>query len=392
MRRRWTTWLAWGLWIASMASAVGEVVLARSNHVPWGTVLKADGFAISFALFFPTAGALIASRRPGNPIGWILLAAGLSQVLEGLTHRWAQHTLVTAPGSLPFGHLAAWLQAGLWLPGLLALPLTLALFPHGRLLSRRWAWIPVAAGLPAALFVVGLATLWSYPAKQLFHDTQISTAPIRIAYAAFPLVLLAVMGAIASIVVRFRRARGEERAQMKWVTYAAALSGVEFLVSNIGSQTQAYTLSPLWDLLAIPLGPIAIVVAILKYRLYDIDRIINRTLVYGALTALLAGVYVGIAVGLGSLAGSNANSLAIAGATLVVAALFRPARRGLQGFIDRRFYRRKYDATRTLEEFAARLRNEVDIQDLESHLLDVVGTTMQPVRVSLWLRQTEAGS
>jgi len=268
------------------------------------------------------------------------------------------------------------------------LPLVLALFPNGRLLSRRWAWIPAFVAVPGVFFAVGLAMLWSYPANRLFHDTQISAlpTPIRVANATFPLILVAVLGAIASLVVRFRRARGDERAQLKWVTYAASLAGVEFLVSNIGSQTHAYTWSPWWDLVVIPLGPIAIVVAILKYRLYDIDRIVNRTLVYGALTALLAGVYVGIAVGLGSLAGSNANSLVIAGATLVVAALFRPARRRVQGFIDRRFYRRKYDAALTLEQFTARLRDEVDIEDLRVHLLDVVGATVQPAQASLWLR------
>ena len=123
MRRGWTAWLAWGVWVAAVASVAGEVVLATSNHVPWHTVLTADGFAVEFGLFFPAAGALIASRRPENPIGWILSVAGLSQALEGLSHRWAQHTLVAAPRSLPLGHLAAWLQAGIWLPGLLALPL-----------------------------------------------------------------------------------------------------------------------------------------------------------------------------------------------------------------------------------------------------------------------------
>jgi hypothetical protein len=349
-------------------------------------VLTDDGFAVEFGLFGRGADRVAAAREPDR-----VSVAGLSQALEGLSHRWAQHTLVAAPRSLPLGHLAAWLQAGIWLPGLLALPLVLALFPNGRLLSRRWAWIPIFVAVPAVLFAVGLGMLWSYPAKQLFHDTQISAlpAPIRLANTTFSLILVAVMGAIASIIVRFRRARGEERAQLKWVTYATALAGAEFLVSNIGSQTHAYTWSTWWDLLAIPLAPIAIVVAILKYRLYDIDRIINRTLVYGALTALLAAVYVGIAVGLGSLVGSNANSMVIAGSTLVVAALFRPARRRVQGFIDRRFYRRKYDAALTLEQFTARLRDEVDIEDLRVHLLEVVGATVQPAQASLWLRPAE---
>src|SRR5206468_1706467 len=186
----------------------------------------------------------------------------------------------------------------------------------------------IFAAVPAVLFAVGLGMLWSHPAKQLFHDTQISAlpAPIRLANTTFPLILVAVMGAIASILVRFRRARGEERAQLKWVTYA---------------------------------------------------------------TVLLGAVYAGLAVGLGSVVGSNANSLVIAGATLVVAALFRPARRRIQAFIDRRFYRRKYDAALTLEQFAARLREEVDLEDLREHLMDVVGQTMQPTEASLWLRSVE---
>jgi hypothetical protein len=391
--RRWTTWLAWGLWLAALAICVGDVIVAHANGLSARTIATSDGFGITFGIFFPMAGALVASRRPENPLGWILLLAGLTEALEALAHRWAQHTLVVSPGSLPFGHLAAWLQSFIWIGGLLSLPLALALFPHGRLLSRRWRWIPAFAFVPIALFLVGAVQVWSYPSLQLLRDTQLSRVPaaMRLANSTFFLIPVAVVGAIVSAVIRFRRSSGEERAQLKWVTYAMALAGTEYLVS-VGRDAHLYSFSPVFDLVAIPLVPTAIVVAILKYRLYDIDRIINRTLVYGALTALLAGVYVGIAVGLGSLVGSNASSLVIAGATLVVAALFRPARRAIQGLIDRRFYRRKYDAARTLEEFAARLRDEVDIGELESHLLDVVDATMQPAHVGLWLRPAEAGA
>ena len=191
--------------------------------------------------------------------------------------------------------------------------------------------------------------------------------------------------------MRYRRASGVEREQIKWLFYASlvVLAGIvaQIPVSALLSSPEAVTNAQNALISgAIACVPIAIGIAVLRYRLYDIDRIINRSLVYVLLTAVLGGVYAGLAVGLGAVVGSKANSLVIAGSTLVVAALFTPARRRIQGFIDRRFYRRRYDATRTLEAFTTRLREEVDLGELEVHLLDVVRDTMQPAQASLWLR------
>jgi len=230
-------------------------------------------------------------------------------------------------------------------------------------------------------------------AVRAIHGFQSGSSPLGILWftLTIPLAL-----AVASLILRLRRARGDERQQLKWVVYAmiasmavTAASVVVVTTEQVTGASQAVGGVGLYTGFNLGIGlvvPGTVGLAILKFRLYDIDRIINRTLVYGGLTLLLGGLYAGLAVGLGSIAGSQ-NSLVIAGSTLIVAALFRPARRRIQGFIDRRFYRRKYDAVRTLETFGVRLRDEVDLDELSGHLVGVVHETMQPAHVSLWLRE-----
>jgi hypothetical protein len=280
----------------------------------------------------------------------------------------------------------------LWYPtlGVLA-TFAVLLFPTGRLPSQRWrpaAWL---AGFGNVVLPLSFA-LAPGPLDKGFPDNPLGIPGAEgvlslLQGLAGILLMVSCALAVASMVVRFRRARGDERQQLKWFVSAAAVLLVALVLGIVGNGALA---SDYIFAVGVALVPLAAGVAILKYRLYDIDRVINRTLVYGAVTILLGAVYAGLAVGLGSVVGSNANSLVIAGATLVVAALFRPVRRRIQGFIDRRFYRRKYDAVRTLEAFTARLREEVDLEDLREHLLGVVGETMQPSRATLWLKTAGA--
>jgi hypothetical protein len=265
----------------------------------------------------------------------------------------------------------------------------LLLFPTGRSLSPRWrpvTWL--AVGFTAALTVLGMLRPSLY-----LTDAQTIANPIGVAgvdIEAAPLstilngLLLFLLGAaVVSLVVRFRRSRGVERQQLKWFTYAGALvlliPLIGFVVPSLGNAAFVVVIAL----------PIAVGIAILRYRLYDIDRLINRTLVYGLLTALLAGIYAGVVLGLGQLfggIGEQAPSWAVAGATLAVAALFQPARRHIQAVVDRRFNRRKFDAAKTVEAFGIRLRDEVDLDVLTAELLVVVDQTIQPTRASLWLR------
>ncbi|MDP9343067.1 MAG: hypothetical protein M3Q23_13465 [Actinomycetota bacterium] len=402
MSNRSAARLAWSAWAATVLLTAGAIALASRNVDTLGGAGRATTFALLGTLWtvgYATVGAILASRRPSNPIGWIFCANGLVIALTALAEEYATRGLVSAPGSLEWARVAAWFQN--W-GGYLAFTLLwflVVLFPDGRLLSRRWRWL--AWGLVGvAAVLVASAMLSAKRVESWFRLVPLHTSNLTGVHALGSLpwavnqggwvvagAVFVVAGAVP--LIRLRRARGEERQQLLWFVYAGALFAATVTVGVVGDSLGAgfwvnYPLSA--GLLALP---VATGIAVMRYRLYDIDRIINRTLVYGALTVLLGGLYVGLAVGLGSLAGRN-NSLVIAGSTLVVAALFRPARRRVQEFIDRRFYRRKYDAQRTLEAFTARLRDHVDLEQLRLHLLAVVDETMQPAQASLWLRGTGA--
>jgi hypothetical protein len=348
-------------------------------------------------LSFSTVGALIAARQPRNAIGWILCAIGLTGPLASTADEYAIYGLATRPDSLPEAEIAAWLSAwlaGANLFGLLAF--ILLLFPTGRLLSRRWRPVLWANGL-----AVVLVFLWGFEPGRLDNFAPLEvTNPFGLegargafgvlGVAGFCLMLAAAVAGLISLVLRFRRARGEERQQLKWLAYAAGLLCAAFLA---GPVVWSIPSLPDWVwtamfLVGFSAVPVATGIALLRYRLYDVDVVINRTLVYGSVTALLAGAYLGLVLVL-QLALSpvtEGSSVAVALSTLAVAALFRPARSRVQGLVDRRFFRRKYDAQRTLEGFAARLREEVDLEALRAELTGVVASTMQPAHVSLWLR------
>jgi hypothetical protein len=394
---RRSTWAAWSLLAVWTASVAVLVTLSAVN----GT-FRPDAFTDSVPLLlafatFVVVGALIVRHRPGNTVGWIFAAIALLAVLGALAEEYA---IFASARHLPGPVLAAWFGSWAWYPTLaLTLVFTPLLFPTGRLLSPRWrlvAW-PAAAVMAA---ITGLAALQQTielaPGRMVANPFGLAGVEnpedSRLGAVLFPLLGPLVLAAFASLVVRFRRSRGDERQQLKWITFAAALLPLTFagdlLPDTAGNLLFAVVVSFL---------PVAAGVAILRYRLYEIDRLINRTLVYGLLSALLAGIYATLVLVGGLLSGGLRGQpppWAVAGATLAVAALFQPARRRIQQVVDRRFDRRRYDAARTVDAFSGRLRAELDLDALAAELLAVVERTVQPTAASLWLRppaRTAAG-
>jgi hypothetical protein len=391
MRKR-SGWVAWAMLAIFVAGMTLAVVLMISNR---GFARSHDDLALQLAFTaFMVVGALIVAHRPANAIGWVFSAIGLLAMAGTLALEYTQYAYVTRPGALPGAILAAWVWAWGAFPVFgLTFTFTLLLFPTGRLLSPAWrpiAWL-------AALTITVETVLAAFgPSLMVGYEKRVIPNPIGITGLPDPeqgavgallisLLLLCAVAGCLSLVIRFRRARGEERQQLKWFAYAAAVMVVSVLVGTLlvpaGSNLGAGLL--------IALLPVAAGIAILRYRLYDIDRLINRTLVYGLLTALLAGIYASVVLVLGQVfggLGKDPPSWAVAGATLAVAALFQPARRRIQQVVDRRFNRRKYNATKTVEAFSLRLRDEVDLDTLSAELLAVANQTMQPTTASLWLR------
>ena len=401
MSRRTAAWLAWSLGVMCLALAAGSLLFAALNGRTPGEILIDEGI-ITIAVLtmaFSVVGALIASHRPGNSIGWIFCAAALCQGLTNFGYEYATYALLTQPGSLPLGAQMVWIGSWIWAPGLgLILVFLPLLFPDGRLPSRRWRFVAWLGGASIAMIAV-LASILLWPERGvalLRGPTDEVGGPqwvldLFVEAVAFPLMLLAGLAAVISLFARFHRARGDERQQIKWFAYAAALTLFwTFLIEGIPDSNQTFeAVTAVLGVLVVPSIPVAAGIAIFRYRLYDIDRIINRTLVYAALTGTLVAVYVGGVVLLQTLfralAGSE-STLAVVASTLAIAALFSPLRRRIQAFIDRRFYRRKYDARRTLEAFSATLRDETDLDRLSDALVGVVRETVQPAHASLWLR------
>jgi hypothetical protein len=358
-------------------------------------------FVLGFGAFM-VVGALVVAHRPNNAIGWIFSAIALLAFTAGLAAEYATYALVTRPGSLPGATFAAWYASWPWYPTLgLALVFTPLLFPTGHPLSPRWRSLAWLAGAATGVFTV-LAALKAdlVLGNDDLDKHHVIANPIGVAglenpeestvgVALLGLLTLSALVAFGSLVLRFRRSQGEERQQLKWFTYAGALVPLtwlgDFLPAPVDTIVSA---APIVFL------PAAAGIAILRYRLYDIDRVINRTLVYGLLTVLLGAVYLVGVFGLGQLLNPvrGESALAVAASTLAVAALFQPARRRIQQAVDRRFNRRKYNTAKTIEAFSARLREQVDLDALSTEVLAVVDQTMEPTRVSLWLRPSPYGS
>jgi len=337
--------------------------------------------------------ALIVWRRSGNALGWLLAAVAITGAITAFAALYAMRWRAV-PMDFPAGIWLAWLNHWIWWPEFLLLAgFVPFLFPTGRPLTPRWRPALVLMAL-ATLAMSASAALTAGPLEGLAgRDNPVGLIPAQLAALLLgPVVALlfgVVLLAIASLIVRFRRATGVERQQLKWLVYAVALVALFFFTNTLAYLTgRASDLTGAAFILSLALIPLAIGVAILRYRLYEIDVLIRRTLVYAAVSAVLAAAYVG---GLGALQFllspfTSGSPIAVAVSTLAVVALFQPLRRVIQAAVDRRFFRRKYDAARTLDAFAGRLRDEIDLEALERELVGVVNDTMQPAHASVWLR------
>jgi len=386
-----------------LASVVLYVFVRSSQEGPSTSDALSELLILVSFLAFPIVGALIASRHPKNPVGWICLAIGLFWMLIFLGD--------SIPGTGPYPVTIAALTQATWIPpvGLLGIYLIL-LFPDGKLPSRRWRPLAWLSGVVMVLASLGITfapgPLEGHPGVRNPFGLEALGHP-WVATAVFIVLLLLPLCMVASalsLVLRYRRSRGEEREQIKWIAFAATVVGLLYLIAMVSSLTFSGPWggagTPLWlgllqqaALVTFSAVPIAVGFAVLNYRLYEIDLIINRTLVYGTLTITLVVLYFGGIVVLQrifvTLTGQQ-STLAVVASTLLIAALFTPLRHRIQGFIDRRFYRRKYDARRTLETFSIKLRDETDLEALNNDLVGVVRETMQPAHVSVWLRPETA--
>ena len=356
--------------------------------------------SVILALSFSAVGAVIVARRPENPVGWILLVGGLCNSLNGFSWEYSRYALLTAADPWPLGPFFAWISVWIFAPGFVAsFPLSLLLFPTGRLPSARWrplTWL-IAAGLALAVVPVAAAA-WPPRGQALvigniWTNGAVGDLAVTLQRAGVAVIIACILASVASVVLRFRRATGEERQQLKWLVYAGALSfGITVTASPAVPFEWPAPVSALLSTLApvsLPSIPLAVGIAILRHRLYDIDVLINRTLVYAALTVALAATYLGGVVLLQSALRATTgqeSSLAVVASTLAIAALFNPLRRRVQSFVDRRFYRRKYDAERVLADFSATLRDATDLVKLDGDLVSTVRETVQPEHASLWLR------
>ena len=403
--RRWTAGLAWALWLASL------LCLAA---VPWlDELLRRAGRADLVQFTFPdvtipvlamvssvTVGAVVAARRPANPVGWLLLGIALSLTSTAATAQYFVYGLLVRPGALPGARYAVLYQPATTFTALTLIGFVLLLTPTGSLPSPRWRWLArVMAVTPAVLvLVVTLAGGPVDPRYQAlggpFDLRGLDGVLLAANRTALAVTVVGLVAAAASLVERFRHARGVERLQLRWVALAAVLVGlgaVGVLFSLVVGGSGAGILFDLAVGCCLVVPPVATGAAVLRYRLYDLDRIFSRTLSYGLLTLVLGGGYALVVLGLGQLLGRD-SPLVVAGATLAVAALFQPARRRIQQVVDRRFNRRRYNATKTVEAFSLRLRDELDLDVLSAELLVVVDQTIEPTRASLWLRPADQRS
>jgi hypothetical protein len=403
MSHRAAAWIAWAICSLSLVlTALSLLLLILNLSHTNAHVFDYWVESTLVTVVFSSVGAFIASNRPANPIGWICCAVGLLPGIRHFASQYAIYALLAAPGSLPVGEALAWVAAWLWVPSTGLTALLILLFPDGRLPSARWRWLVwstgtvILAGTVLTMFaIVPLSGLGPIQNPLSVEGTQ--TFPLLVEALLWTFVLIA----IASLFLRMRRGVWVERQQIKWVAYAGAITGggvfLRYLVFMVTSASWAWWLATGILTLGIMATPIAMATAILRYRLYDIDVIINRTLVYGSLTATLGLLYFGVVTAAQALfrtltSQQELSQLVVVVSTLVIAALFNPLRRRIQSFIDRRFFRSKYDARKTLEAFSAKLRDETNLQALNDELVRVVRETMQPAHVSLWLRPYSGSS
>jgi hypothetical protein len=381
MSRRRAAWLAWSMGALSTGLAVAAVVLAgRNGETPAELVFNHHAIGIVTAIGLAVLGALIAARQPRNPIGWLMSVGALFLGVFSFTQQYAP---LAVTESLPGVAMTSWLASWTNLPGIaITITFVFVLFPDGRLPSHRWrpvGWLMAAATVvPAAVLAI---RAWPVRGPELAVQNFDHPALGGAFSTGFALVLALSVVALAGLIVRFRRSTGVERQQIKWFAYGAMI-GIP-----LGLPAEVPFWGPILELLQPPLMFTGLGIGMFRYRLYDVDRLLNRTLVYGLLTvSLAAGYAAAVLLGGRVVSGGRTSSLVVAAATLAVAAAFQPLRRAIQEAVDRRFNRRRYDAARTIEAFAVRLRRQVDPDALRAELLAVVDQTVQPTQASLWLR------
>lgn len=384
--------LAWPVCVLAMGSALaslGFLAASGPGRVPVATHV---GLAVSMTAF-AVVGALIASRQSRHPVGWLFLAIALGVNVASAAGEYGRFALLTHPGTLPGGIYAAWLGSWLFGTAITSNLFLLLLFPTGSLPSPRWRPLLWLSALVILVLTI-VTALAPGPLGYEFSDvglanpfgiTAIGQAAPVLDGVFQPLFLAVVLSTVALLVVRARRAREVERQQLKWFAYAVGLMiAVNFLLNPLVEEYPALTDLPFS--IGIGVLPVMTGIAILRWRLYDIDLVINRTLVYGSLTVLLGVVYVSSVLVLSRLLRVEGNDLAVAAATLAVAALFSPARRRIQALVDRRFYRSRYDARQAVEELSARLRDRHELEAVLRQVEGVVRGTLTPALVGMWLK------
>jgi hypothetical protein len=388
MRARTARWVAGAIAAASVVLMAGGLVLAYldRHQVPAGLTNWdfSDVFAQVVNMSLPVGGFVLASRRPANRIGWLTLTAGLCLGLSRFGSSYGMHALIVARGSLPAGRAGMWVSNWIWVIPVAMIAFTFLLFPTGQLRTRRWrpaAWfVGSAFGLGALAVLVGATRNWADPFAGF---SQMVTLPVLVSLLIlFPAALVV---SVTAVVVRFARSVGEERLQLKWFAAAAVFVAAAFTGVILTSSAAANVVLNLAFLCL----SAAIAIAVLKYRLYEIDRIISRTLAYAIITGLLAGVYAGLVLVTTHVLSFH-TPLAVAAATLAVAALFTPVRSWVQRAVDRRFNRARYDADKTVAVFAGRLKDAVELDAVRADLLDAIHQCLEPAYASVWISQRHA--
>jgi hypothetical protein len=385
MRARTALWVAGCAAAGSVALMAGGLVLAYAGRhlVPAGLTNWdfSDVFAQVVNISIPVAGFVLASRRPANRIGWLALTTGLCLGLSRFGSSYGVLALVAAPGSLPAGRVAIWLSNWIWVIPVAVTAFLFLLFPTGQLRTRRWrpaAWfVGGVFGLGTLAVLVGATRNWSQPFAAF--SLQVTPPVLAMLLVLFPAALVV---SVAAVVVRFARSVGEERLQLKWFAAAAVLVVAAFIGVILTSSAAANVVLNMAFLCL----DIAIAIAVLKYRLYEIDRIISRTLAYAIVTGLLVGMYAGLVL-LATRVLSFHTPVAVAASTLAAAALFNPLRRRVQKAVDRRFNRARYDADTTITAFAAHVRDAVDLDAVRADLLRAAQAALEPAHVSVWISQ-----
>jgi hypothetical protein len=402
MNPRTATWLAWYMCVVSLTlMTLGLFLLVLSRSPVYADAPVFDYWLVNtiIAVSFSTVGGVIAPRLPPqNPIGWIFCTIGLVAGMRLFVAEYAVVTLLAEPGSLPGllrgGEALAWVSSWLWVLHIGLFVFLALLFPDGRPPTPRWrpfGWFV------AGVIVLGTISVALWPETAAGFDFVNHPLGIEVATDTLNPVETLLYGlglvAMSSMLVRLRRSKGVERQQIKWFAYAVAVLATSAILAYVVSESMGVVwlgwVSSVLVIVSVVGMPVAVGIAILRYRLYNIDVLINRTLVYGSLTAVLVVVYLGSVVLFQELFRTltgQESQLGIVASTLAIAALFNPLRHRIQGFIDRSFYRRKYDARKTLEHFSSKLRDETDLDALSDDLVGVIRETMQPAHVSLWLR------